>query len=158
MQGPFKYKIKINNGRIVTKGTFKFPVTVKNPKIYVLSKNYDVIYVGVTSQPIRSRLRMGENHYKKPKNGYSGYKWLIENGIFDISIWICDEVEENESKQYIETIEAEIAYLIRKNNKQWPKYQNEIHFHESTKEQRLCADTIFKSIKKKDDNYKFDFY
>jgi hypothetical protein len=149
MEGPYNYKITIRNGKMEKIGTFKNPVTVKSPKIYVLSKISNIVYVGVTSQPIRSRLRMGETHYNKPQNGYYGYKWLIENGEFDLDIWIFQDVDEHDSNLYIETIEAEIAFLVRKDNDQWPKHQNEIHFHESTKEQRNIAETIVSKIKNK---------
>ncbi|WP_305809178.1 hypothetical protein, partial [Staphylococcus epidermidis] len=41
----------------------------------------------------------------------------------------------------IETIEAEVVYLIRQAG-QWPRFQTEIHFHPSGDEHRQWALTI----------------
>ncbi|WP_224785366.1 hypothetical protein [Pandoraea pnomenusa] len=43
----------------------------------------------------------------------------------------------------IETIEAEVVYLIRQAG-QWPKFQTEIHFHPSSAYHREWASTIAK--------------
>ncbi|WP_208456081.1 hypothetical protein [Burkholderia ubonensis] len=41
----------------------------------------------------------------------------------------------------IETIEAEVVYLVRQAG-QWPKFQTEIHFHPSSADHRQWASTI----------------
>lgn len=42
----------------------------------------------------------------------------------------------------VETIEAEIVFLIRQMGGQWPAHQTEIHFHASESRHREAAETI----------------
>ncbi len=42
----------------------------------------------------------------------------------------------------IETVEAEVVFLIRQRTDQWPKYQTEIHFHQSNNAHRAAAQAI----------------
>ena len=42
----------------------------------------------------------------------------------------------------VETLEAEVVLLIQKRNGQWPKYQPEIHFHQSKDAHREIAKKI----------------
>ena len=39
----------------------------------------------------------------------------------------------------IETVEAEVVYLLRRRYRQWPEFQTEIHFHSSTAAHRKIA-------------------
>jgi hypothetical protein len=41
----------------------------------------------------------------------------------------------------IETVEAEVVFLIRSKG-QWPLFQTEIHFHESSEQHRMIAAAI----------------
>jgi hypothetical protein len=43
----------------------------------------------------------------------------------------------------IETVEAEIVFLIRLHLNQWPESQTEIHFHPSEAKHRKAAKQIF---------------
>ena len=140
------YRIKVKAGEIVSvladDGTSNFvaPVTKKGKKIYLVGKDELIHYVGITSQPIRSRIRTGvkPNH----KTGYHGYKWLKEEGEHSLIIWTFDGDTD------IEAIEAEIVYFFRIQHDQWPRYQTEIHFHPTTEKQRLLASTILKKSEK----------
>lgn len=138
----FIYRINVQSNEIVSvlaedkTNHFVSPVTKKSNKIYLLGKNGLIHYVGITKQSIASRLRYGvkPNH----KSGYHGYKWLKENGDHCLVIWIFNKDVD------VEAIEAEIVYFFRQQYNQWPKYQTEIHFHPTTKDERTLAKTILK--------------
>ncbi|MFA5779647.1 MAG: hypothetical protein WC947_05890 [Elusimicrobiota bacterium] len=136
----FIYRIKVKSNEIISvlakDGTNHFvsPVTKKSNKIYLLGKNGLIHYIGITKQPIISRLRYKPNH----KSGYHGYKWLKENGDHCLVIWMFN------NDVSVEAVEAEIVYFFRKQYHQWPKYQTEIHFHSTTKNERTLAKTVLK--------------
>lgn len=140
------YKIKVRSNEIVSvlanDGTKHFvaPVTKKGKKIYLVGKNGLVHYVGITKQSMSSRIRYGvkPNH----KTGYHGYKWLKEDGYHSLIIWTFNNDVD------VEAIEAEIVHFFRLQNDQWPKYQTEIHFHPTTKDERSLAKTILKETEK----------
>jgi len=130
---------------------FEKPVTEsKLYKIYLAKHRSGVIYVGVTSQSIRTRLRYGLN--PKGKKGYNGYKFKHLNEI-DLFIFYFDCFKTEDKRKIIEremeTIEAEIVYLIRNKTGNWPRYQTEIHFHNLTKKQKKAAHLIYETIKNK---------
>lgn len=136
------YRLGVFSKRIISvsakDGTTHFtaPVTGKGKKIYIVGKNEFIHYVGITKQSIRTRLRYGvsPNH----ASGYHGYKWLEENGDHCLVIWsFAYDVN-------VESVEAEIVYLLRKQYKQWPKYQTEIHFHQTGENERSLAKKIVK--------------
>lgn len=126
---------------------FTAPVTLSNGKIYVISDNLQIIYVGVTSQSIGTRLRMGQEHFKNPKNGYYGYKWLNEERNLFLDIFVSEDGETIDDNEFIETVEAEVAYLVRNLDGQWPANQTEIHFHPSSEKHRSAALFIVNAIK-----------
>lgn len=122
-------------------GTDKFSglATSRLPKIYVASVNNVPIYVGVTKQPIRNRLRYGWS--ATGEHGYHGYRW---RNVFDqvqLDIWCHLDPTIEGACMDVETVEAEIVYLIRASG-QWPEYQTEIHFHSSSDEHRMVARQI----------------
>ncbi len=147
MLGPFTYQIKVVNGEMQKDRNFESPVTLNNGKIYVISDNLQIIYVGVTSQSIGTRLRTGQDHFKNPKNGYYGYKWLNEDRNLYLDIFVSEESEIREDNEFIETVEAEVAYLVRNLDGQWPANQTEIHFHPSSEKHRRAALFIVNAIK-----------
>jgi hypothetical protein len=108
----------------------------KLPKLYVVKYRSEIIYVGVTSQSIRNRLKYGLE--AQGKGGYHGYRWKNLSEV-DILIWCFPE----ESKDGIEAIEAEVVYLVRHHNGKWPEYQTEIHFHNTSKDGVKTAEAIF---------------
>ena len=68
------------------RGTSKFSgiATSRKPKLYVVSVDEKPIYVGLTKQPIRNRLRLGWN--AKRETGYYSYAWRHhhENVFLDV--------------------------------------------------------------------------
>ncbi len=55
-------------------------------------------------------------------------------------IWYDEKGSDSDD---IEAIEAELVFNIRKHYKQWPKFQTEIHFHQSSKQHVKVAEKIF---------------
>jgi len=105
-------------------------------KLYVVKNGKDICYVGITSQPISSRLRIGfidDGHY-----GYHGYKWKDKLKQAELLVWAFPDM----AKDSIEAIEAELVYYIREKTGSWPKYQMEIHFHEAPEDERQIAKSI----------------
>jgi len=109
----------------------------KRPKLYVISHNKKIVYVGITRQNIRNRLRIGFK--ANGKDGFYGYAWRRVLKEADMAIWYDEKGETNDD---VETIEAELVFCIRK-NKQWPKYQTEIHFHQSKEKHIREAQKLF---------------
>jgi hypothetical protein len=101
--------------------------------------NQRPIYVGMTKQKIRDRLRSGWS--AKGRNGYHGYHWRHDHREIDLDIWLHDDAPEVNGCFEMETIEAELVFLIRCAG-QWPSGQTEIHFHPSTQEHRDLAKAI----------------
>ena len=110
------------------------------PKLYVISQNGSPIYIGITKQGIRNRLRFGLK--ATGKGGYYGYAWKKSKKIAQLDLWYPNNAKKCDST-YLETIEAEVVFLIREKMKQWPKHQTEIHFHKSTIGQRKQALKVF---------------
>ncbi len=123
------------------KGNSKFSgiATKKIPKLYVVSIEGMPVYVGITKQSMSSRLRLSWN--SNGDTGYYGYKWRSSGGEAKLDIWgHADAIERNERD--IETVEAEVVYLIRQHG-QWPAFQTEIHFYPSSEVHRRVAAEIF---------------
>lgn len=123
------------------KGTQKFSgiATSKKPKLYIASVDEKPIYVGVTKQSLRNRLRFGWN--AEGQGGYYGYAW--RHGLTEvlIDVWSHEDALSDSAALDIETVEAEVVFLIRSAG-QWPMYQTEIHFHPSNQVHRDVAATI----------------
>lgn len=138
-----KFEKENEKGEMKKVRNFEKPVTESRLyKIYLVRDKLSVVYVGVTSQSIATRLRYGLS--PKGKNGYHGYKWKHLNKV-DLFIFCFNKRNTEE----IETIEAEIVYLIRNRTESWPKYQTEIHFHNLTKKEKKAARLIYETIKNK---------
>ena len=126
--------ISINN--------FENPVTQNQLlKIYIVKYKTKIIYVGFTSQSIRSRLRGGLQ--TQGMGGYHGYQFKKLNKI-DLFI-IC--FDKTYTREKVEGMEGEIVYLIRKKTGSWPEYQTEIHFHNIPERERDLASSIYEEIK-----------
>jgi len=139
-----RYRIMLENRRIASieiggrkvRG-FTQPATKnKLPKLYVVKSGSEVIYVGITSQSIRNRLRYGLE--AQGKSGYHGYKWKDLSEV-DSLIWCFPK----ESRDRVEAVEAELVYLFRQHTGKWPKYQMEIHFHDASEDEIKAAEAIF---------------
>jgi len=143
---PIIYRLELEDGRLRPRwlgdkpvSTFLKPVTCPGiPKLYVIGHAGAIIYVGYTRQPVASRLRLGFE--AQGEHGYWGYSWKALPYV-DLLIW-CFPSEERKT---IETVEAEVVYLVRKNTGQWPSHQTEIHFHDSSSEQRSLAQNVYQA-------------
>ena len=101
---------------------FSYPLTGSQFKIYVLTDKENILYVGTTKTSIKIRLRYWLS--VNGQNGYHGYKWKTMSTV-RLFVWCFDEFD----KVKIESVEAELVYLIRKKSGKWPISQNEIHFN-----------------------------
>lgn len=141
MSGPFKYRIQFDVNRIISVeapdgGTrFSGPANERVPKLYVVSNDSRPVYVGVTKQPIRTRLRLG--FQSDSGHGYHGYAWRHHLRQANVDIWLQKQSDGNMAE--IETVEAEVVFLIRQVFDQWPEHQTEIHFHPSDEITRQVA-------------------
>ena len=144
VSGPFSYQIKFNKDKITEvrspNGDNKFSGAASRrvPKLYVVSDRKKPIYVGQTKQPMRARLRLGFR--SDGSHGYHGYAWRHKTSQVTLDIWVP---RGNEDSVWIETVEAEVVFLIRDEDGQWPQYQTEIHFHPSRPSHRDAARKIF---------------
>ena len=135
-------KLEDKQGKATEVRTFRKPVTQKDlPKLYVVRNRSRVIYVGHTRQPIRNRLRYGLQ--ATGKGGYYGYSWKELREVH-LLIW-CFPWEPTER---VESIEAEVVYLVRNDTGQWPGYQTEIHFHSVREEEKKVAELIYQEALK----------
>jgi len=142
--GPERYRLNFdaNNFEVTCqKGsrTFSGIATSKKPKLYIVSAKGTPIYVGVTKQSIRNRLRNGWN--AKGETGYYGYSWRHSLIEAQLDVWCHEDAPSDNSALDIETVEAEVVFLIRSAG-QWPQFQTEIHFHPSNSNHRNVASTI----------------
>lgn len=157
-----KYKINITGSKIVPIGGYKTFATDKSSfKIYIIKFNSDILYVGMTKQRISERFAQSFRAYiqklqtgESNSSGDSGYKWLKEhiNTKNDLELFVLPFTAIQE-KNYIEAVEAEIAFLVRTKNGRWPEFQNEIHFHNI---EGFNANKIAKSILKEVCNWELD--
>lgn len=122
-------------------GTPKFSKTAcsRIPKLYALSVERTPIYIGITKQPIRSRLRYGFS--ADGRTGYYGYSWRHKIAEATLSVWFQEDAHDGSTTE-IETVEAEVVFLARCAG-QWPLYQTEIHFHQSNEMHRSIAAGIW---------------
>lgn len=144
-----RYKLSFDKERFTVEcplGTDKFSglATSGLPKLYIVSCSNQPIYVGITKQSIRNRLRFGWS--ATGKNGYHGYAWRSELSAALLDIWCHRDPPEKQPCLDIETIEAEVVYRIRQAG-QWPLFQTEIHFHASSEEHRTWASTIIETYR-----------
>jgi len=144
-----KFNLTISNNAIVkisnaqTKeivDRFEYPLTSGHYKIYVLSNNKTIHYIGTTKDSIKNRIRNGLK--ANGKNGYHGYKWRNLSSV-TLSVWDFEEL----NKEQIENIEAELAFIVRLKTKSWPDFQNEIHFNNSfVPTGQLIAEKIYRQL------------
>ncbi|MBW9066099.1 hypothetical protein JNB71_22585 [Rhizobium herbae] len=148
--GPARFKINYtpNEKKILCeRGTNKFSglTSSKQPKLYIFSRDNKPIYVGATVRPMGERLRVGWQ--AQGEGGYHGYGFRLEGDAVDLDVWVdTDPVRERaegkRSGSDIETIEAEVVYLLRHRNGQWPAFQTEIHFYQSDPDHHREAEKV----------------
>lgn len=147
--GPDRYLLTITPTSFAVEcaaGTAKFSgiATSRKPKLYVVAVDESPIYVGITKQPMRDRLRFGWK--ANGRHGYHGYAWRHKHDRATMDIW-CHEDSPNERILDIETVEAEVVFLIRSAG-QWPTHQTEIHFHPSEQAHRDVAASVMAHYRK----------
>lgn len=147
--GPEKYRLMCTASTFAVtceRGTPKFSKLASStiPKLYAVCVERQPIYIGITKQPIRTRLRYGFS--ADGTTGYYGYSWRHKIAEATLSIWFQEDSQDG-STQDIETIEAEVVFLARCTG-QWPLYQTEIHFHQSDETHRSVAAKIWRELTK----------
>jgi hypothetical protein len=147
LSNPYRYTVAVeeDGGYSVVNSergaTFLAPVTQRGPKIYVFSINNRLVYVGQTVQGMSARLRLG--FQSDGTSGYYGYRWRRNHMNAELFVWCLEDVKEEDEPLALECIESEVVFEYRKHFNQWPKYQTEIHFYESTPEHRTLAASVF---------------
>jgi hypothetical protein len=68
--------------------TFSGIATSRKPKLCVVRVDEKPIYVDLTKQPIRNRLRLGWN--AKGETGYYGYAWRHHHENVVLDVWAHD--------------------------------------------------------------------
>ena len=147
--GPQTYRLqnsRIRYAVVSPEGVEHFtkPATEPIPKLYAISKDNALLYIGVTKQPLASRFRGGMN--ATGEHGYHGYSWRRIEGVLRLDVWCLEGSSDESSSRELETIEAETVLLFRNEHGQWPDEQTEIHFHPSNEFHRDCARQIINSI------------
>jgi hypothetical protein len=140
ISGPEHFKLSFDAKRCTAK--FSRLANTNFPKLYVVVAKGELIYVGITKQKMRARLYGGWN--ANGKNGYHGYAFRHTHTEADLYVW-CHEDARNSSSLDLETVEAEVAFLMRSAG-QWPCGQTEIHFHPSREEHRELAANIMQHV------------
>ena len=148
--GPERFKVTYTPEKptiLCGRGTNKFSghMTSGKPKLYIFSRDGKPIYVGATVQKMASRLNLGWK--AKGVGGYHGYRFRHEGTEVNLDVWVdTDEVQKTSadlrSGSDIETVEAEIVYLLRHRTGQWPAFQTEIHFYQSDGTHREAAEKV----------------
>ncbi len=147
LSGPEKYFIKFTPEEITDiasdDGTTEFSPRVRKsgPKIYVVHESQTPVYVGQTTSSIAARLSKGSKQDPSKNHGYSGHQWRRSLCQANIDIWILQFEDKSTAKRDLETIEAEVVFLLRQRG-QWPRYQTEIHFHQSNALHRQTSEQI----------------
>lgn len=114
-------KIINSNSKIIV-DKLEYPLTSDHYKIYIITKDNQVLYIGTTKDSIRNRIRSGLK--SNGSHGYHGYKWKHLKSV-TLSVWDFEDY----NQEQIENIEAELAFIVRSKTKKWPDCQNEIHFN-----------------------------
>lgn len=132
------YELSQNSKKV----KFSKPASARGvAKLYTLSHDGKLLYVGIAQQPMAGRLNFGFK--AEGKGGYHGYKWKNLTQTLKLSVWTASLNNEYVSLREMETIEAEVAYLCRHQSSQWPEYQHEIHFFPSSNMHREAAMRIY---------------
>jgi|SRR5712671_4006272 len=145
--GPERYKLSFDQKTYTvacSKGTPNFSrlMCSKVPKLYIVSVGGKPVYVGITKQAMRTRLRFGFTAVGR--GGYHGYAWRKLYREATLDVWVQDDPTAKAMLD-IETVEAEVVFLARCAG-QWPECQTEIHFHPSLPAHRQAADKIWRVV------------
>ncbi|MFH1022869.1 MAG: hypothetical protein V1809_05730 [Planctomycetota bacterium] len=142
--GPERYKLKFNRRKFQISATsgqreLSDRVRASRPKLYAVASGRRLVYVGITNQPIRTRLRIG--WAADGSHGYYGYAWRRQLKAATLYVWFHTKTKGKAAVRDLEIVEAEVAYLVRKRG-QWPAFQTEIHFYPSRAGHRKVAKDV----------------
>ena len=148
LDGPERFELRFDADRYAVihpdgARTFVGRAAKSWPKLYVAVAHERPIYVGITRQSIRARLRLG--WAAKGSTGYYGYAWRHKLKVASLLVWYADADRGDESQRELETIEAEVVFAIRAAG-QWPAFQTEIHFYESNAVHRRLARRVLDAV------------
>lgn len=169
LTGHNRYRFTIDYGYLNFRGEGEYgaPFSKRWPKLYVVSSGGMPIYVGAATKPIKDRLSDGIRPSSKRRYLWSWSSFALEDLAVDV--WAvdldCQDIETmtddpnmqlamdgtiNKKPEDIilETLEAELVLLIHQNYHQWPKYQQEIHFHKTSDALREKAIEIFEQFRR----------
>src|SRR3974390_3543051 len=138
--GPERFKVTFDPEKCTAK--FSKLANMSIPKLYVVVADGAVIYVGKAQTPMRQRFYGGWK--ATGKNGYHGYAWRHTHTDADVFVWYQED-DSQEASVNLETIEAEVVFLLRKAG-QWPAGQAEIHFHPPGQEHRALPAEVLKAL------------
>jgi hypothetical protein len=141
ISGPEHFKLTFNSKKCTAK--FSGLANKGLPKLYVVVAEGEIIYVGVTKRRMRERLYGGWN--ANGRGGYHGYAFRHTHTEADLYVWCHEDAPKGPSLD-LETVEAEVAFLIRSAG-QWPTSQTEIHFHPSGKKHRELAVSVVRHVR-----------
>lgn len=142
-----RIKFDINEGAAFSK---------ERRKIYIIHDNEEVLYVGEANCSIKERFQrslVSFNHFVTKgvaRGGYKGYKWLnktinLTRRLTATVVVFGAQFDDADKRGYIEAIEGELVFLVRKELGYWPKFQNEIHFQNQDMA-GVIALTIFEEL------------
>ena len=120
-----RYQLIVHNDRTYSitspqgKKHFVSPDTVSGQKLYLVGLNGSLHYVGITNTSMSARINMELK--AKGKSSYHGYRWKSIRKPLTLDVLCWDGKGANRNS--LEAIEAEIAYLCRKDTGEWPKSQ-----------------------------------
>ena len=121
-------------------------------KLYIVHNGNEILYVGEANTSIKTRFQRSlrsHNYFvvNQKRQGYA-YKWLdIVNKARELTVTVIifdDNLDDNRS--FVEAIEGDLVFIIRKEFGYWPKFQNEIHFS-NEKDAEHIAITIFEKFR-----------
>jgi hypothetical protein len=150
LSNPNKYKIYVKNNWYEVRNdkdtyTFISPDTIRCPKVYVFAVDEQPVYIGQTVQSMAARIGLGFR--ADGSSGYYGYRWRHELSSVRLLVWRLEEVTEEDELHELECIESETVLAYRQTYNQWPKYQTEIHFHQTSGEHRALAIQVFNTFR-----------
>lgn len=122
----------------------KFQAPASTPgcaKLYTVADAGKLLYVGISSQRMSTRLSLGLR-FTGAKREYL-YKWRNLRHPLALSVWTAASEDAEATLQELEIVEAEVAFQCRSVSGQWPLFQNEIHFHQSGSSHRSAAARIY---------------
>ncbi|WP_155005917.1 hypothetical protein [Pelobacter seleniigenes] len=147
LDDPLDYELSLSGGwYCLSRGSkeckFSAPATTRGvAKLYTISCDDSLLYVGIAKQPMASRLSFGFK--ANGSGGYHGYKWKFLETNLKLSIWTGKINGVYAPLHVMETIEAEVAFACRHLSGQWPTHQHEIHFSPSEQWHRDAAVRIY---------------